>query len=115
MGNVFDALISKENKIPKENMEYVYILDMIWKPDVFGSIKIVPGKIVTNVVILENHSFEFILKETGEKYCTNYGWSLMENTPENHEALKLLNIEKQKLEAFKKEVNLLRKKIKTLE
>lgn len=31
MSNIFDTLISKENKIPKENMEYVYILDIIWK------------------------------------------------------------------------------------
>lgn len=115
MSNFFDTLISKENKIPKENMEYVYILDIIWKPNSFGSIKIVPGKIITNVVRLENNGYEFILKETGEKYCTNYGWSLMENTPENHEAFKVLNIGKQKLEAFKKEVNLLHKKIKTLE
>lgn len=45
---MLDYLINS-NKEPKEDMEYVYLLDEVWKPGELGSHPIKFGSIVTNV------------------------------------------------------------------
>jgi hypothetical protein len=82
--NVLDSLINK-NKEPKEGMEYLYVHDMIWKPNKLEGYPVKFGAkiIVDNVVKLKNDSFQFTIKGTEEIYRTNYGWALVENTKEN--------------------------------
>lgn len=104
-----------DNKEPKEEMEYIYLLDMIWKPNVFGSFPMTIGTIMTNVKRLHNDSFEFTDKETGERYRTNYGWALAENTPENLIRIEEYNIAKNEMDVLKKKVKKLRNKITDLD
>ena len=104
-----------DNKEPKEEMEYIYLLDMIWKPNEFGSFPMTIGRIMTNVKRLYNDSFEFTDKDTGEIYRTNYGSTLAENTPKN-----VINIDnyltaKNELELMKKNLKRLSKKIDNLD
>lgn len=85
---IFDNLIDKNTKTPNPDMEYIYRMDMVWTPNSIHSKPIKIGTIMNNVIKKENGSFEFINKETGELLCTNYGWSLAENTPENIKRIK---------------------------
>ena len=110
----FDFLIDKENKNPKSDMEYIYRLDMVWKPNELGGFPILPNSIVKNVVKLPNNSYEFIVKDTGEKYRCNYGWAFAENTKENIEKIEAYEIEKTKLDLLKLEVDELNDKITKL-
>lgn len=79
-----DSLITKTESVPN-NGEYIYNLDMVWKPGCLKNIPVSPGIIVINVKKLENNSFTFNIKadDTNTLYCTNYGWSFIENTPDN--------------------------------
>ena len=88
---MFNCLIDKENKSPKEGMEYIYNLDMVWKNGSFESYPIEEGTIVNNVKKLENNSYEFTVKETGEEFSCTYGWAFWENTPENLVKIKIYN------------------------
>ena len=112
--SVFDHLISKNNIEPKP-IEYIYMLDMIWKPNSMDSVKFQQDSIVINVRKLENNSFEFECKKTGITYQTNYGWSLAENTPENVEKIKLYRIKLAELERVKLQTNYKHSLINTLE
>jgi len=110
----FDFLIDKKNKQPKVDMEYIYLLDEVWKPNELGSIPIKKGTIMIKVVQLDNKSYEFICKDTGEKYHTNYAWSLAENTPENLKRIEIYENEYRKLKDFESVVDSLRDNISTL-
>lgn len=111
MMGIFDELID-DNKEPKKGVEYIYMLDMVWKLGKSGKLRsfdIKPGTIVVDVEKQYNGSFRFNLKEGGDDiYKTNYGWSLAENTPEN--ILKINEYEKFKIvvEESKKELKRLR-------
>lgn len=111
MMGIFDELIG-DNKKPKKGVEYIYMLDMVWKLGKSGELRsfdIKPGTIVVDVEKRDNGSFRFNLKEGGDDiYETNYGWSLAENTPEN--ILKINEYEKFKIvvEESKKELKKLR-------
>lgn len=104
---MLDFLIN-QNKEPKEGMEYIYLHDMVFIIGKLDSVKVKYGSIVTDVVKLENDSFEFTLKEDGKSYCTNYGWSLAENTPENLDRINAYLESDKKLEKLKKETYKLR-------
>lgn len=110
----FDFLIDKNNVQPKSDMEYIYRHDMVWKSGHFGDIPIKPGTIMIDVIKLENNSYEFTCKETGERFRTNYGWSLAENTPENVKRINRLEKEQIKLKKFEKKVAELYDKVITL-
>lgn len=112
---MFDFLIDKNNGIPNSDMEYIYLMDMIWKPNDFNSFPIEKGTLMYNVIQMSNKSYQFTCKKTGEIYCTNYAWALAENTIDNIEKIKKFEEENIKLEQFKKQVDLLRNKIITLE
>jgi len=107
---IFDLLINN-NKNPKEDMEYIYLLDEVWKPGKIGSYPIKQGSIVTDVTKLGNDSFEFIDKESGEKFRTNYGWTLAESTPENIERIKAYEECALRLNEIEKERDSLRSKV----
>lgn len=110
----FDFLIDKDNRKPKPGMEYIYRHNMAWKPGQLEHIPIKIGTIVIDVIQLENKSYEFTCKETGEKFKTNYGWSFAENTPKNVKLIKRLDKKFEKLKQFKKEISALSSKITTL-
>lgn len=110
----FDFLIDKTNKNPKKDMEYIYLMDMVWKPGQLEHVVIKPHTIMTDVIQLENKSYEFTCKETNERLKTNYAWSLAENTPENKKRIEEYENEYAKLKEFEKHVDSLRKKIITL-
>lgn len=104
---MLDALINS-NKEPKAGMEYIYLLDVAW---ILGKLETAPvefGCIMTDVVKLENDSFEFTHKESGERYRTNYGWALAENTPENIERINAYMESEKKLNEVKRENKRLR-------
>jgi len=109
-----DYLIN-DNKEPKEDMEYIYLLDMANKPNEFGSFPMSIGTIITNVKRLYGDTFEFKDKETGEIYRTNYGWALAENTPENLIRIENYFIAKNELELIEKKTKRLRDKIVNLD
>jgi hypothetical protein len=79
-----DSLITKTESVPN-NGEYIYNLDMVWKPGYSEHIPVSPGIIVINVKKLENNSFTFNIKadDTNTLYRTNYGWAFIENAPDN--------------------------------
>ena len=110
----FDFLIDKTNGKPKPDMEYIYRLDMCWRPNELKHIPMKVGTIMTNVVQLENKSYEFTCKETGERLRTNYAWALAENTPENVKLIEEYDKEYSKFKEYEKKVTSMLKKIKTL-
>jgi hypothetical protein len=102
---IFDCLIDKDNGKPKSNMEYIYRLDMVWTPNKLGDKPIKIGTIMTNVIQLDNGSYEFTFKETGEILRTNYSWALAENTPENVERIKIYDDEYLKFKDYERKIN----------
>ncbi len=111
----FDFLIDADNGKPNPNMEYVYCLDIIWRPDRLGHSTIKKGSIMVDVIQLDNKSYEFTSKENGERFRTNYAWALVENTPENIKLYNEYEIENMNLKIFQEKVKSLRAKVKTLE
>ena len=111
---LFDSLIDKDTVEPKKDMEYIYMMDMVWTPNKLGSKYIKEGTIVTNVTKMENGSFQFTNKENGEVLRTNYGWSLAENTTENQLSIDEYENEYILFKEYEKKVDSLRNKIKTL-
>lgn len=64
--------------------EYIYNMNLVWSLNSWTSERVSPGIIVTNVKKLPNNSFTFNIKgNTQTLYRTNYGWSFIENTPDN--------------------------------
>lgn len=110
----FDFLIDKNNKEPKSDIEYIYMLDVVWLPDKLGDRPIKPKTIVTNVIRLSNGSYEFKCKDTGEILRCNYAWALAENTPENINNIKIYEAELKKYKIATKKLELVKKNIKTL-
>lgn len=106
--------VLKDNGKIKPNMEYIYLLDMIWKPNQFGDQPIKVGTIMKDVIQSENGGYEFTCKETGERFRTNYAWALAENTPKNIKRIEEYNEEYSKLQKFENKVSLLRNDIITL-
>lgn len=112
---ILDYLIDKDNNEPKYDMEYIYLMDMIWKPNGrMESFYIKEGTIMINIKKRENNSYEFTCKETGEIYQTNYGWSLAENTEENTNRIEEYNNHNLEFKKMKLYNDKLRKNIKTL-
>lgn len=111
---IFDCLIDKDNGKPKSDMEYIYRLDMVWKPNELESKPIKIGTIMTNVIQLDNGSYEFTCKETGERLCATYSWALAENTPENVERIKIYDDEYLKFKEHERKINSLRNNIISL-
>lgn len=107
-------IIDKDNGKPKPNMEYIYQLDMVWKPHQLGSFPIKKGTIVTDVVQLEYGSYEFKCKETGQVFATTYSWALAENTPENVKKIEFYEQEFLRFKEFEKFITSLRNNITTL-
>lgn len=99
---MLDAIIDK-NTQPKEGMEYIYTMDMVWKIGSFETVKINKRTIVTDVKRMPNNSLQFTVKETGERYESNYGWAFVENTDEANK-IYAVYLEKEKiLQKLKKE------------
>ncbi len=92
-------------------VEYIYLLGKVWKLGGLRSYPIKFGFIITNVIKLENSSFEFIHKESGEKFITSYSWAIAENTPENLEKIDRYLESKNKLEELKQITEKLRNEI----
>jgi len=104
----FDFLIDKENKPPQVGMEYIYRHDIIWKVGDHNPYDIKPGTIMKNVVQLDSGGYEFFCKETGEKFKSNYSWSLAEDTPENVVRIEKYEKEYKKFKEYEKLVDGLR-------
>ena len=111
---MFDFLINKNNLNPNPDIEYIYLLDMVWKPGKLESKYIKQGTIVIDVIKLKNNSFHFTNKETNERLCTNYGWALAENTYENNKRIELYNKELIRFKKFEKYIKKLKNNIITL-
>ena len=104
---IFDVLINS-NKEPKVGMEYIYLLDVTWIPGEHESVSVEFGSIMVDVVKLDNDSFEFTHKESGQRFGTNYGWALAENTPKNIERINSYLESIKKLKEIKRENKSLR-------
>jgi len=73
---------------PKEGMEYLYRLSMVWKPNTFSkSFPIEMNTIVVDVKKISGSHYQFKNKETGELLECHYPWGLAEHTPENLQAI----------------------------
>ena len=112
--SVLDILIN-DNKGPKKGMEYIYLLNMVWRPNSLKSIPIKRGTIVHNVKKLPNDSFEFNIDDSGTIYRTNYGWSLVENTEDNRSRLEDYETANNKLKELEVEVKRLRSRVSDLD
>lgn len=112
---MLDHLIDDTNIDPKQGMEYIYRLDMAWyarsSPNYgtngYGDFPMKEGTIMIDVVKLDNNSFDFTCKETGDRLHTNYGWALAENTKENRERIKQFEI----YDIYYKEIERIRNKL----
>jgi len=110
----FDSLIDKNNGKPKVDIEYIYRMDMVWIPGKLEHKTIKIGTIVNNTVQMENGSYQFNNKETGELLQTNYAWALAENTPENLEKIKRYDEEFIRFKEYEKFIQSLWDNIVTL-
>ncbi len=115
MGHSFEGPITNNLSEKLKGKEYVYLLDMIWKPGHLGHFPIEKNSIMTSVGINDNGRFFFTCKKTGEKYCTFYGWALAELTDDNVKIIKDYQLKQEKLEQMKKTVDATQKLISTLE
>lgn len=86
---LLDCLIDK-NAAPVSGVKYIYAHNKVWKAnpepsEYFDSLPIERYRhVAKNVVKINNNSFEFDLPSYGgERYRSNYGWSLVVNTPDN--------------------------------
>ena len=111
---ILDVLINK-NKEPKKGLEYIYLMDMMWEIGKLGNIPCEKGTIVTDVVKLQNDSFEFVVKESGKRFKTTYGFALAENTPENVERIKDYRECISRFNEIEKEMSNLRSKVVDLD
>lgn len=111
----FDFLIDKKNLEPKPELTYVYLMDMVWRPNELGHHPIAVGTVVTDVIQKENKSYEFKIPGTEGTWRTNYAWALAENTVENIERIKIYHQEQAKLEEMQKRVDGIRNEIVTLD
>ena len=111
----FDFLIDKNhNGEPNFSLSYIYMLDQIWIPNKLGDIPVEKYSIFFNVKRLENGSYEFE-DEKGNLFRCNYSWALAENTPENLSRIKEYQEKLELYKKAKKEMDLYRNNIKTLE
>lgn len=111
---VLDYLIDKTNTKPKVDMEYIYRLDMVWKPDMLEGFPIKIGTILTNVIQTSNRGYEFNIKGDTEKFRTNYAWALAENTPDNLARIEEYEKELIKFKEYESFIDSLRNNIITL-
>lgn len=82
----FDFLIDKGEK-PK-TIEYIYMLDIFWKPNEMGEYKVKnKWDVVIDVVQHESGRYEFTFRDTGVRGTCTYAWALAENTAENRKAI----------------------------
>lgn len=100
---------------PKQNMEYLYLMEMIWLDEsLHPQTKVERYTVMVNVVKNDDESFSFQSKETGVKYRTNYGWALAENTPENLERIRLSDEQDKIYSEHKRKAKKLRNEVITL-
>ena len=110
-----DFLIDKDNnKSPKDGMEYIYDLDMVWKDGEYDSISVESGFIVNNVSKKENGGYSFNIKGKEGVYHCNYGWAFLENTPDNIVLISEYKYKNHEFQKIKKERNLYYNRIKKL-
>ncbi len=109
--------IEKSN-IPHANMEYIYLLDMIWEDDVVGHSNIKYGTIVNNVVavVINNdiNGYKFNIKGDSKLYKCHYNWAFAENTEENIKRLALCKEKEKELNRIKGEYEILKNDVITL-
>lgn len=105
------STINEPKVHPKKGMEYIYLLDMVWKKNVFEDLPIEYGTIMIDVEWETESRLGFTHKETGERYYCHYGWALAENTPENQERIDSYERGNEMLEMFQLYVTQLRDKI----
>lgn len=99
---VLDSLISKKNKAPKADRQYIYYHDKAWKANDLGSISVVQGSLVENVIQLDNKSYEFNFLGNPERFRSNYGWSFIENTASNRRAIQMFERDQSEVERLTK-------------
>ena len=96
-----------KNLEPKSNTEYIYNLDMIWTMDSHEQKTITERIIVENVKQMEvEGGYCFNIKgENDNYYISNYGWAFIENTNENIELLKQIDLENEILKKQQLKIN----------
>lgn len=103
----FDFLIDKDkNSEPKQDKEYIYNLDMVWKTT-FDTREVEYGIIVENVVREKSGRYSFNIKGETERYNCTYSWAFIENTEENidlYHEYKNNNIKVKELERINKQI-----------
>jgi hypothetical protein len=114
MRTIFGNIISEKNLAPKENTEYIYNLDTIWKKDQLGSTPVRQGIIVENVKQLDAGDYSFNIKGESEIYTCSYGWVFIENTEQNRETLKLIEKEINLLRGQEEKIEILRNSLNRL-
>ena len=105
--------------MPDANKEYVIVcidLENGWRGEEYV---INRGTVITNVTArIKDETFlgyDFTVKETGKAEHTNYAWAIAEHTPENLLRITEYDAAVKEKEEMEKKVELLRKKIVTLE
>jgi hypothetical protein len=94
--------------------EYIYLCDRAWKS---GSLKVydIPKNSIVFDIDEKNGIYHFTLKETGEKYETNYKDLLIENTKKNLNILKRIKKKKEKIKKIEERIVTLKNNIKRYE
>lgn len=94
--------------------EYIYLCDRAWKP---GSLQVynIPKNSIVSDINEKNDMYHFTLKETGEKYETNYKDLLVENTKKNLNLLKRIEKKKEKIKKIEERIVILKNNIKRYE
>jgi len=113
--NMFDFILPlnriQRGKPPKPGVDYIYMLHIAWKDDVFDEFPIKENTIVTDVVQNENYSYSFRVKENGEEFRCNYPTSFAENTPENVKAIERIKSLRKAIKKRQEEINSIYEKI----
>ena len=101
INNIFDKVKKETNPCINSKEELDSLKE---KP---YAITVNQGIFVKDVERIDENSYSFTLKDLGIRCRTNYGWSLLENTPHNVNKIKNYMIEDEKLKKQKKTTDLL--------
>lgn len=117
MEDILTNNTNSKNLEPKSDIEYIYILDMMWEKNPHKEIYLKKKRnIVINVKQLGVSEYSFNLKDdlTKKTYYCSYGWVFVENTEENVKLLDQIDLEQKILEQQSFKVVCLRNQLKRL-
>ena len=94
------------------DVDYIYILDMLWTPNRLDSFPIEKGTIVENLMENDNGMYSFNVKGGSQEYTCSYRWAFLEKNKSNISILKKIDKEEIKLKKQKDKIKQLKNKLK---